>query len=81
MIEERLAAIERTLDELAPIIRSLGYILVQRKVVNEKLGLNKSTLTNNRKIDKFEAIGSRRVFVQVKDISVVKQRKRRGTSR
>lgn len=82
MTEDRLAAIEKTLDELAPIVRALGDILVQRKVVNERVGLNKNTLAQNPNVTKFEDVGSRRTLIQVSDITVIKRKKnRRGTSR
>jgi hypothetical protein len=82
MTEDRLAAIERTLEELAPIVRALGDILVQRKVVNERVGLNKNTLSQNPNVTKFEDVGSRRTLIQISDIAVVKRKKtRRGTSR
>ena len=75
-IEEKL---DRLLD-LAPIIESLGRILVRRKTATQRAGLHSNTISNNSKIDKFEAVGGRRTFIELGEISVVKKRpKRKGT--
>lgn len=70
-LEEKLDAI---IDAL-PTIHALGAVLVQRKTVNERTGLNKNTISQNKNIDKFEEIGHRRTYIQIADVPVVKQRK------
>lgn len=64
------------LDAL-PTIHALGAVLVQRKTVNERTGLNKNTISQNKNIDKFEEIGHRRTYIEIGQVPVTKQRKRK----
>lgn len=78
--QEQLNRIERKLDELlelAPVLETLGRLLVRSHTAGKALGLNKTTLTQNKKVTKFEEVGHRRVYVEVGEINVVKKRKRR----
>jgi hypothetical protein len=80
MTEEQATRLEQKLDqllELAPTIEALGSVLVRRKTVVDRVGLNKNTLSQNKNIDKYEAVGERKTFIEVGDISVVKRRKKR----
>lgn len=73
-----ISRLEKKLDqvlELAPIIEALGQILVQRKQVNQRVGLNKNTLNQNSKITKYEDTGERKTYIKIEDISVVRKRK------
>ena len=79
MDQETALRLEEKLDaiiEALPTIHALGAVLVQRKTVNQRTGLNKNTISQNKNIDKFEEIGHRRTFIQIADVPVVKQRKR-----
>jgi hypothetical protein len=74
-----LRRIEEKLDEVIdalPLLRALGEVLVQRKTVNERMGLNKNTISQNKNIKKFEEAGHRKTYIEIGDIAVVKQRKR-----
>ena len=80
MDQETALRLEEKLDaiiEALPTIHALGAVLVQRKTVNQRTGLNKNTISQNKNIDKFEEIGHRRTFIQIADVPVVKQRKRK----
>jgi hypothetical protein len=75
-----LERIERKLDEVInalPMIYALGSILVRRSTATERLGLNKNTLDQNKKVEKFEVPGKRGTYMELKDITVIKQRKRK----
>ncbi len=77
--ESQADRLERKLDELldlAPIIESLGKLLVRRRTANEELGLDKNTLSKNEQINKFEEFGTRKTFIEIGHIVAVKQRKR-----
>jgi hypothetical protein len=81
MTEEQAERLEQKLDkilELAPTIEALGSILVRRKTVVDRVGLNKNTLSQNKNIEKYEAVGERKTFIEVGEIAVVKRRKRRA---
>lgn len=75
-LDEFIAGQAAILDAL-PTIHALGAVLVQRKTVNERTGINKNTLSQNKSIEKFEEIGHRRTFIQIADVPVIKQRKRK----
>lgn len=75
-LDEFIAGQAAILDAL-PTIHALGAILVQRKTVNERTGLNRNTLSQNKNIEKFEEIGHRRTYIQIGEIPVVRQRKRK----
>lgn len=80
MDQETALRLEEKLDaiiEALPTIYAFGRILVQRKTVNERTGLNKNTISQNKNIDKFEEIGHRRTYIEIGQIPVVKQRKRK----
>lgn len=75
--EKRL---ERKIDELlelAPTIRALGEVLVERTTVNERLGLNRNTITKNEKLEKFAPVGQRKTLLQIRDIAVIRTKKHR----
>lgn len=76
-IEKKLDEQQRILDEALPIIQVLGAILVQRKVANQRLGLNKNTLAKNDKVAKYEEDGHRRTYVEVRDLAVLRRQKRK----
>lgn len=75
-LDEFIAGQAAILDAL-PTIHALGAILVQRKTVNDRTGINKNTLSQNNNIDKFEEIGHRRTYIEIGQVPVVKQRKRK----
>lgn len=81
MTEEQAERLEQKLDkilELAPTIEALGSVLVRRQTVVDRVGLNKNTLSQNKNIEKYEAVGERKTFIEVGEIAVVKRRKRRA---
>lgn len=80
MTEEQAARIERKLDEIIevlPTIHAMGKLLVWGKTVTDKRGLNENTLSRNEKIVKFQEIGHRKIYIELKDIFVVRNRKRK----
>jgi hypothetical protein len=76
-IEKKLDDQQRVLDDVLPILYALGSILVPRQTVNERVGLNKNTLAQNDKVTKYEAVGVRKTYVEIGEVAVVKQRKKR----
>lgn len=78
MDQETALRLEQKLDAIIdalPTIHALGAVLVQRKTVNDRTGINKNTLSQNKNIDKFEEIGHRRTYIEIGQIHVTKQRK------
>lgn len=79
-MSEDLERIEKKLDEVLaalPMIHALGSVLVRLNTVNERVGLNKNTISQNDKIPKYEIEKQRKTFIEVKDIAVIKKRKRK----
>jgi hypothetical protein len=68
---------EAKLLEITPVIAAMGPVLIRRKTANERTGMDPKTITQNGKIDKYEEVGHRRVFIEVGDLAVIKQRRRR----
>lgn len=78
MTNEQADRLEKKIDqllELAPTIDALGSVLVRRNNITERLGLNKNTLAQNSNIAKFEESGSRKTFIEIGDVAVLRQRK------
>lgn len=78
MTDEQADRLEKKIDQLlalAPTIDALGSVLVRRNNVTERLGLNKNTLSQNGNIAKFEESGSRKTFIEIGDVAVLRQRK------
>jgi hypothetical protein len=80
---ERVNALENTvrdlteiIQKLSPVVDIMGRVLIRRHTVNERLGFSKDTLSKSRKITKFQPIGERKVFVQIGELSFVRQYKR-----
>jgi len=74
--EKMTKTVER-LGKILPTLEVLCGILVPRKTINDRLGLNKNTLSQNSKIDKLSELGRREVLIRIEDISVIKKRKKR----
>lgn len=73
-----LTRLESKLDELLkalPMLYALGAILVPRHVVNQRVGLNKNTLEQNRDVTKYKVEKSNRTYVEVGEISAIVKRK------
>jgi hypothetical protein len=75
---ERLEAKIDRLLELAPTIEALGQLLIRQNKAAEQLGLNRCTLSANQKVSKYEEVGKRRTYIEVKDVQVVKKRRKRN---
>ncbi len=80
MTPEQEAKLDQIIEAL-PTIEALGSLLVRRNSATESLGLNRNTLDQNDKVTKFEAIGARRTYIEVKDVAVIRQQKGRKTKR
>lgn len=79
MTDEQAARLEEKIDkllELAPTINAIGSILVRRRTATERIGLNKNTLSQNKKIAKFEEPASNRTFIEIGEVQVIRQRKK-----
>lgn len=72
--KESFAKLSKSVEKIAPIIESLGLLLVPRHTVNERAGLNKNTLAQNSNVGKFEQLGKRATLIQIADVSVIKKR-------
>ena len=75
MDSEQLSRVEKKLDQLLELLQPISKILVRSKEVVKALGLNKDTLSQNRKVSKYEEVGHRRTYVEIGEVSVVKKRK------
>lgn len=73
IIQEQTAMLAR----VVPVIDALGELLVRRSTVNERMKLNKNTLTQNRNIDKFEALGQSGIMIEIKDVKKIRKRSKK----
>jgi hypothetical protein len=76
MDEEKLDRIERRLDRIEPIINALGRILIRRRTAVER-GVPSGTVDTSTKINRMEEVGHKRVFVEIGEVGVIPQRKRK----
>jgi hypothetical protein len=74
---EQLDRIEAKLDELLEQVGALTKILVRSKTAAKQMGLNKDTLTRNKKISKYEEVGHRRTYVEIGEVGVIRKRERK----
>ena len=66
------------LNEVLPIIEALGETVLFRKMeADEIFGLNKQTLSKSRRAETFEEIGARRVYVNLKSLTVYRSKNRK----
>ena len=73
--------IEQKLDELlelAPAIRAIGKLLIRSNEAAKRMDLNKDTLSQNKKVSRYEEVGIRRTYIELGELDVVKKRKRKG---
>lgn len=76
---DKIIKLLETLEELAPIIETLGEAIVFRKCeADEIFGLNKQTLSKSNKAETFDEIGARRVYVNLKSLVVYRAKRKRG---
>jgi len=79
MSDEQADRLERKLDQLllhAPTLEALGEVLVEAEYITKVKRLNRNTISENEKLEKFQGIGKRKLLIKVSSIPVVKQRKR-----
>jgi hypothetical protein len=76
---EQLLPMKEKVDEIMehlPLIETLGEAVVFRKhEADEFLGLNKQTLSKSKKT--FEEVGARKVYVDLKTVSVYSNKKKK----
>lgn len=63
--------------ELTPTIEALGRVLIRRRTATKAAGLHRNTIDRNRKVRKFEEAGHRRTFIEIGDVAVIEQRKKK----
>jgi len=79
IIEELSAKVEiltERLNRVLPIIETLGEMMLFRKTeADETFGLNKQTLSKSTRAETFEEVGARRVYVNLKSLTVYPTKK------
>jgi hypothetical protein len=75
-LKQHEALIDR-LDRVLPVIDALGELVVEADYVSKAKRLNKNTISQNKKLEKFNGLGERKVLLKLSSIPVIKQRKRR----
>lgn len=75
-LEEKLDKVLKNQERQQPILDALGDLLIEADYVTKAKGLNKSTISQNEKLDKFQEIGKRKILLTVESVAVVKARKR-----
>lgn len=58
------------------IFEMLGQVLIPADTVTKTKGLNENTISRNNSIEKFNEFGKRKLLIEVKSVSVIKNRKR-----
>lgn len=84
-IEDLSAKVEiltQRLNQVLPIIETLGEMVLFRKMeADEILGLNKQTLSKSNRAETFEEMGARRVYVNLKSLTVYSSKKPKKRAR
>ena len=65
-----------TRNELRLMREMLEPILISADHLNKVKGLNKNTISQNNKIDKYNGIGKRKVLLTLESVTVLQQPKR-----
>jgi hypothetical protein len=68
-------AVEKALAD-NPVIRALGEMLVEADAVTRAKGLHRNTISQNESVEKYNALGSRKLLMRVRDVPVLRNRKR-----
>jgi len=77
--EEQADRLEQKLDallSLKPVIDALGDILVRPATATQRLGTHRNTIPSNEKIEKFEEFGTTRTMIAIRDVSVIRRKRR-----
>lgn len=80
MTEEQAERLEQKLDtiiEALPALEALGELLVEADFVTKTKGLNPKTISKNKNLEKFQAIGKRKLLLKLSTVPVIRQRKPR----
>jgi hypothetical protein len=68
-------AVERALAN-HPGLQALNEMLVEADAVARAKGLHRNTISQNGNVEKFNAVGSRKLLMRVRDVPVLRNRKR-----
>lgn len=77
-------AVEQKLDrviEALPALYALGELLIEADFVTKAKHLNRKTISQNDKLEKFQELAHRKVLMKLSSIPVIRQRKRRKLKR
>ena len=70
------------ISEALPIIETLGEAVMFRKMeADEIFGLNKQTLSKSKRAETFDEIGARRVYVNLKSLTVYRSKNRKKSNK
>jgi hypothetical protein len=73
---DRIEAKLDTLLEYSPALQALGEMLVEADYLAQVKGLNKKTISQNKKLEKFNEIGGRKLLVKIESVPVIQNRKK-----
>jgi hypothetical protein len=70
------AKLDRIL-QMETTVNALGRILIRRRTAVDR-GVSAATIDGNNKISKLEEIGHKRTYVEIGEVAVIPQRKRKS---
>lgn len=80
MTEERIKRLEEKLDRMAAdqqkLLAMIGSVLVEADHLTKAKGLNKNTISQNDKLEKYNQIGKRKLLLKLESVPVIRNRKR-----
>lgn len=78
MTEEQAERLEQKLDTIIdalPALEALGELLVEADLVTKTKGLNPKTISKNNNLEKYQAVGKRKLLLKLSTVPVIRQRK------
>lgn len=74
-LQKQVANLQDTLAGVQKFTAMFGDLLIEAEFVTKAKGLSPKTISQNKKLEKFQGIGQRKLLIELKSVAVVKQRK------
>ena len=76
MTEKDIKQLQEQIDYLTRIVKPLYDLLIYADDVTKAMGLNKNTISQNDKLEKYNKPGERKILLSLASVPVIRNRKR-----
>jgi hypothetical protein len=76
MSDKELRRLQQQVDYLTQLVKPLCDLLIYADDVTKARGLNKNTISQNDKLEKYNKPGERKLLISIASVPVIRNRKR-----